>query len=107
MNREARFFPTHYQLMRIVVPDGVSTEVLSPAILSEGWRGKMEETQFAGNAWLQENRSALLGVPSAPAPESTNYLLNPLHPDAKKLEIEWSRRIEYDKRLFRTYAHST
>ena len=30
-----------------------------------------------------------------------NYLFNPLHPDAKGVEIEWCRWIKYDKRLFR------
>jgi hypothetical protein len=39
-------------------------------------------------------------VPSAPSPESSNYLLNPLHPDARSLVIDWSRWIDYDKRLF-------
>lgn len=107
VRREDRYFPTHYQLMRITVCDGVSTETLPQALLSERWRDKIEETQFAGNAWLEQNSSALLGVPSAPAPESTNYLLNPLHPDAKKLIIEWHRWIEYDKRLFRAHPHST
>jgi hypothetical protein len=41
-----------------------------------------------------------LAVPSAPSPESLNYLFNPLHPDAKGVAIEWCKWIKYDKRLF-------
>jgi hypothetical protein len=35
-----------------------------------------------------------------PSPESTNCLFNPLHPDARKVRVEWSRWIDYDRRLF-------
>jgi hypothetical protein len=42
-----------------------------------------------------------LGVPYLPSPESWNYLLNPLHPDASKLSIEWAKHITYDRLLFR------
>jgi hypothetical protein len=37
-------------------------------------------------------------------PESWNYLLNPLHPDAAKLQMEWATHITYDNRLFRLSA---
>jgi hypothetical protein len=42
----------------------------------------------------------LLRVPSAPSPESWNYLLNPLHVEAKGLQVEWARWVRYDRRLF-------
>jgi RES domain-containing protein len=57
-------------------------------------------TQLIGDAWLDTGGSALLRVPSIPSPESWNYLLNPLHPDAALLKIEWAKRISYDRRLF-------
>lgn len=101
------FLPTHYQLLKIAISGSVSTTILPPESLSPEWRDRKAETRFLGDGWLAESRTALLAVPSAPSPESTNYLLNPLHPDAKQLKVEWSRWIEYDNRFFNTRPHST
>lgn len=93
-------FPDTYQLMRIGVADGVSSDALDPNILSNNWREDIGETRSAGDSWLANSRSALLAVPSGPSPESLNYLFNPLHADARGLSIKWNKRIAYDKRLF-------
>ena len=69
--------------------------------LTVNWRENFEESGFIGDSWLASGSSALLGVPSAPSPECTNYLLNPLHPDSRGMTIEWCKWIQYDKRLFR------
>jgi RES domain-containing protein len=91
-----RFFQRHYQLLKVACGDNVDAQVLS-AIDEGGFKS----TQAVGDAWLAGRSSALLRVPSIPSPESWNYLLNPLHPDASLLEIESARHITYDKRLFR------
>jgi RES domain-containing protein len=95
-----RLFPDTYQLMKVNAPDGVTVNTLVPNILESNWRENEKETRAAGDSWLAGGNSALLAVPSAPSPASTNYLLNPLHPDAKNLKIEWCKTIQYDKRLF-------
>ena len=71
----------------------VSMETLTANILSNQWRENASETRSTDDAWLANARSALLAVPSAPSPESLNYLLNPLHKDASSLTVEWPRRI--------------
>lgn len=68
--------------------------------LPPDWRDNLDHTRSLGDAWLNARTSALLRVPSAPSPESSNYLLNPLHPDARTLIVEWTRWVTYDKRLF-------
>jgi RES domain-containing protein len=92
-----RFFPDAYQLMKAAVPDSVSRTAVD---LPPGWRTNQAQTQSAGDGWLSAKSSAMLSVPSLPAPESTNYLLNPLHPDARAIEVAWCKWITYDKRLF-------
>jgi RES domain-containing protein len=94
-------FPDTYQLIRISVADSVSMEELAPGILANNWRDDIPQTRSAGDSWLADGRSALLSVPSAPSPESRNYLLNPLHKDASGLAMQWQKRIAWDKRLFR------
>jgi RES domain-containing protein len=93
-------FPDTFQLIRISVADSVSGDALPANALSNRWRDDIPETQLAGDSWLANGRSALLAVPSGPSPESLNYLLNPLHADARGLTVEWHKRIGYDKRLF-------
>jgi RES domain-containing protein len=98
---DPKFFPEEFQLLKIEAPEAVKVEELSPAELAGFDPEDLEGTQEIGDEWLVERSSALLRVPSVPSPESWNYLLNPLHPDAGELKVEWARRIAYDKRLFR------
>jgi RES domain-containing protein len=95
-----KLFPDAYQLMKVNAADHVSTDALAPEILPGGWREDLILTKSYGDAWLKRRDSVLLAVPSVPSPESTNYLLNPLHTDAKGLAIEWCKWVQYDKRLF-------
>ena len=96
-----KLFPDSYQLMRVSLPDDLPRRSLPGEGLSEAWREHLTETRSVGDEWLASRSSALLLVPSVPSPESFNCLLNPLHSDAKKLEIEWCRWIKYDRRFFR------
>ena len=93
-------FPDSYQLTKVTVSDQVTTAVVEPNGLLRNWRDDLNQTKSRGDAWLAGGNSALLAVPSVPSPESVNYLLNPLHPDAKGVEFEWCKWIKYDKRLF-------
>lgn len=54
-----------------------------------------------GDAWLREARTPVLQVPSAIVPESTNLLLNPLHPLVGGVQISGNRRFTFDPRLWR------
>jgi RES domain-containing protein len=59
----------------------------------------MEPRAF-GDAWLAENRTPILSVPSTIVPESPNLLLNPRHPDAGAARIAGQRRFSFDRRLW-------
>lgn len=43
----------------------------------------------------------MLRVPSALVPNVSNYVLNPLHPDAARLSIKSIERYPFDRRLFK------
>lgn len=58
------------------------------------------QSRKAGDAWLNEQRSLLLRVPSVIVPESANLLLNPVHPLAAKLPSISFRPFAFDSRLF-------
>lgn len=95
-------FPKYFQLLKVRVSGAVSSKALEETKLSETWRDHLEETQAIGDVWLEERSSTLLQVPSAPSPESINYLFNPLHGGAKGVTLDWHKWIAYDRRLFRS-----
>jgi RES domain-containing protein len=49
--------------------------------------------------WIQEKRSAALALPSAISPADTNFLLNPEHPDFKRIRIHSPIDFDFDPRL--------
>ena len=51
------------------------------------WREHAEFTRGIGDTWLASLETPLARAPSAIVPHTWNYLLNPLHPDAGKVEI--------------------
>jgi RES domain-containing protein len=101
LDGDPRFFRQTFQLLKVSAADAAHTLELSPVQISVIDSDDLDSTQAIGDGWLASRGSALLRVPSIPSPESWNYLLNPLHPDATLLTLEWARHIAYDKRLFR------
>ncbi len=88
-------FPERFQLLKVLVRDGVSARALQESARNESFA----ETQARGDEWLAGSESALLRVPSIPAPESWNYLFNPSHGEAGGVVVEWAHSIAYDRRL--------
>jgi RES domain-containing protein len=92
--------PPSYTLLSISAPDGLHIPLLDvPA--GEAWKDDESITRKLGDTWLQSQSSALARVPSSIMPETFNYLLNPMHRDARRIKIAKSQRALYDARLFR------
>lgn len=58
--------------------------------------------QRIGDVWLAGAASAVLQVPSAVMPVEWNYLLNPAHPDFRRIKIGSETPIQLDPRLIKT-----
>jgi RES domain-containing protein len=100
LRRDGSLYPETFQLLKITANEDMRSMDLTPRQTSEISSMDTSTTQKIGDAWLAAGSSALLRIPSIPSPESWNYLLNPLHPEAASLVIEWARKITYDRRLF-------
>jgi RES domain-containing protein len=98
---DPRYFQKHFQLLKISTQSKTAPRELAPAQLASVDPENPTTTRVIGDAWLAAGKSALLRVPSIPSPESWNFLLNPNHPDAASLKLDWARPIAYDRRLFR------
>lgn len=92
--------PATYQLLRIEAQDGIAQQRLDATSLSSNWRVDESETPGMGDTWLRAGETALLAVPSAIVPETSNWLLNPRHPDAALLRITHTLASPFDARLF-------
>jgi len=92
--------PRFYDLLKVTAPDGVEIKELLP-LAPTGWKDDVDSSQRIGDAWLGSTQTPLARVPSAIAPYTWNYLLNPEHPDAAKVQIAEVIRKRFDNRLFR------
>ena len=52
-----------------------------------------------GDQWVREARSVVLAVPSAIVPAERNFLLNPAHPDFRKVRQHKPVEFAFDARL--------
>lgn len=97
-------FPDKYQMLEIEVEDKIwrkrrfAFSADEPKTTGLSLRSTREE----GDRWLKQNESALLMVPSFPAP-GWNALFNPLLPDAGSVRVRSHKWIAYDKRLFHVF----
>ncbi len=96
--------PLNRYLVQIAVSDAVwaTREVLDVAKLPATWAAipAGRASIQAGGEWLRSARTAILELPSVIVPEESAALINPLHPDAKRLTAKIVRLFEYN-RLFR------
>ncbi len=82
---------------------GLAVTRLGPPDLTSDWRAEPapESTQKIGDAWVAAARTAILAVPSALYPEETNYVLNPAHPDFRRIEVSSPEPFTFDPRMAR------
>lgn len=95
--------PDFYTLLKVSVPNGLAVQPLDPPAGTE-WKQHLDLTRSIGDAWLASLATPLARVPSAIAPHTWNYLLNPAHPDAKQVQIAEVIQERFDNRLFRLGA---
>jgi RES domain-containing protein len=70
------------------------------AKIKAGWKEDHDYTKFMGDEFIGQNNSLILQVPSAVIQEEYNYLINPIHPDFKKIKIQKTKSFWPDQRLF-------
>ena len=96
--------PLNRYLVQIEVPVGVwaARTVMDVSKLPVAWAAipAGRASIQTGAEWLRAMATAILQVPSVIVPEECAALINPLHPDAKKLSAKIVRLFEYN-RLFR------
>lgn len=92
-----------YVMIGADIPKGITIDRIRIADLPSDWRdlAARETLQIIGTRWAAKRNAAVLAVPSAVVPAETNYLLNPLHPDFRRIKIGKPQKIETDRRLLK------
>ena len=90
-----------YKVMLIQVPDSLKIEIIDALSLKAGWQ-KIEHFTYCQNIgadWLSGSEKAILKVPSVLIKNEFNFVLNPSHPDFKKIKLTAVEDFIFDPRF--------
>ena len=95
-----RTLPGPHHSVELEIPDRL-VEELEPAAVP-GWDAPDGLAARAfGDRWLAEKRSAVLVVPSVPSrPVGRSVLVDPQHPEARRIRVSQPFDVPWDERLF-------
>ncbi len=84
------------------IPEALEVQRLDPKTLARNWRSARDESlRHFGDEWIGLGKTVALMVPSAPIPGEWNVLLNPAHPDFRKVKFGDPAPFKFDARMFR------
>lgn len=95
--------PSDFVMLQIAIPNDVSMEKVEVADLEPNWNIFPFDlsTQLLGDEFVRRNTACVLKVPSAVVKGDCNFLINPYHPDFKKIKIIEQSDFPFDKRIFK------
>jgi len=93
--------PVNHAVVNIAIPDDLACEALSPNSLS-GWSDEhLIASRRFGDTWFDERRTAVLLVPSVVLQgREKNVVINPSHPDFRRIVVSDPEAVVWDERLF-------
>jgi len=94
---------THYVMLTIDVPDKLPLFILKDKELPPNWNvyPHIKDTQFIGDRLVQENKFALMKVPSAIVQGDFNYVINPRYKDFELIQVDNIANFPIDERAFK------
>lgn len=93
--------PNDRYYVEIDIPDEVEILELRTEDLPHNWDiyPPSLETQYIGDDFVKDNEAAVLKVPSSIVPPEYNYLINPNHPDARRITVVAKKQLTFDRRF--------
>ena len=93
--------PKNQALMQLEIPGDSPLMAVSDWGLPADWQSSEAATQGIGLSWLASLSSLGLWVPSSIEPSEMNLLINPAHPDYRRIVLTVERYpFRFDPRLF-------
>lgn len=93
--------PSDRYYVEIDIPNDIVIQEVAVTDLPEDWDAKppIITTQVIGDDFVFYGDSAVLKVPSSIVPFEYNYLINPLHIDAKRIKVVDVKKMAFDIRF--------
>lgn len=85
------------------IPDSVLRISIATKQLPANWRQTPPPSELGeiGDRFVRDRRAAILIVPSALAYSESNWLINPRHPEFRRIRQHAAQPFEYDSRFFK------
>jgi RES domain-containing protein len=95
--------PSDYMMVTIHIPNDISMLKLNTTDLPTDWNTfpHPSTTQAIGDQFIADNKYCVLQIPSAVTQGDYNLLINPNHPDFKRIKIIVTENFPFDKRIFK------
>lgn len=95
--------PGYYMILSIFIPDDVSLQKLNITQLPLDWNTFPHPliTQAIGDQFIADSKYCVLQIPSVVTQGDFNLLINPNHPDFKRIKISSREKFPFDKRIFK------
>ncbi len=91
-------FPRGYVCVAAVIPDGIGMIHEKDLRRDPALEGLSSEQ--LGDWWFDSQASAVMQVPSLVIAGEHNFLLNPVHPEFARIQVEPPAIFHFDERLF-------
>jgi RES domain-containing protein len=95
--------PADYHMVSIDVPDDLAILQLLASEMPANWNAfpHLQATRRFGDEFVQAQKAVGLRVPSAVTRGDFNYLLNPKHPDFRRIKVINIEKFPFDYRIFK------
>ena len=93
--------PKDLCIIQLDIPDDIKFEIVQSSKIPPNWKSypAPQELMAIGTEWVRSNRTLLLRVQSAVVSREYNMLINPAHPDFKRIEPQQPEHFAFDPRL--------
>lgn len=94
--------PSDYKMLTIFIPDDIPMKKLTVDDLPLNWNAFPHPiaTQKIGDTFVNENKYAILAIPSVVTKGDYNILINPFHSLFNEIKIIKEEPFPFDRRIF-------
>lgn len=96
--------PVRLRAIGADIPDDFTMDERQPSDLPANWREvpAPESLQEIGQSWIAGRRTAIVAVPSVIIPIERNYIINPAHPDFRRIRVVHQEAFSFDPRMWKS-----
>jgi RES domain-containing protein len=97
---DSSFLLEKYVLIQVDFDDSLVVDLNRISIPKNWWEDPVPaNVQAMGDQWIAAAKTVVLRVPSTLVPGESNFLINPMHTDFRKLKLSKPRPFQFDPRL--------